>query len=200
MKILVIGGNGIIGSAVVHALKPRHTVLVAGKTRGDVQVDITQESSIEQLYKEVGSLDAVIACAGHVHFGAFPEMSAAQYHIGLNDKLMGQVNLVRHGLAHLAPGGSFTLTSGILNVDPIQYGSSAAMVNGALEGFIKSAAIEMPKGYRINLVSPTVITQAMPDYEPYFRGFVPAPAELAALAYMKSVEGLQTGQVYRVGY
>jgi hypothetical protein len=56
----------------------------------------------------------------------------------------------------------------------------------------------MPRGLRINAVSPGVITEAMPDYAPFFRGFEPVPAARAALAYAKSVEGAQTGQVYRV--
>jgi hypothetical protein len=56
----------------------------------------------------------------------------------------------------------------------------------------------MPRGLRINVVSPGVIEEAMAVYAPYFRGFEPVPAARAALAYAKSVEGHQTGQVYRV--
>ena len=111
---------------------------------------------------------------------------------------MGQINVVLAGLHRINDGGSFTLTSGILNRDPIQYGSSAAMVNGAIDGFVKSAALEMPRGIRINCVSPTVISEAMEGYAPYFRGYQPVTAARAALAYSKSVEGLQTGQIFTV--
>ncbi len=72
------------------------------------------------------------------------------------------------------------------------------MVNGAVNAFVAAAAIEMPRGQRINVVSPGVIEEAMGDYAPFFRGFEPVPAARAALAYAKSVEGAQTGQVYRV--
>jgi NAD(P)-dependent dehydrogenase (short-subunit alcohol dehydrogenase family) len=111
---------------------------------------------------------------------------------------MGQVNLVLIGREFIADGGSFTLTTGVLDSDPIRMGTSASMVNGAVNAFVVAAAIEMPRGLRINAVSPGVITEAMPDYAPFFRGFEPVPAARAALAYAKSVEGAQTGQVYRV--
>ena len=105
-----------------------------------------------------------------------------------------------HGLAYINEGGSFTLTSGILNRDPIRYAASAAMVNGALEGFVTAAALELPKRARINIVSPNVLAESMDKYETFFRGYKPVSAFEVALAYEKSVEGLQTGQVYTVGF
>jgi NAD(P)-dependent dehydrogenase (short-subunit alcohol dehydrogenase family) len=116
--------------------------------------------------------------------------------VGLNSKLMGQVNCVLIGLDYMNDLGSFTLTSGILNHDPIAAGASAAMVNGAIDGFVTSAAIEMPRGIRINAVSPTVVTEALNQYGPYFRGFEPVPVQRVAHAFSKSVEGLQTGRIY----
>ena len=107
-------------------------------------------------------------------------------------------DLVLIGRALLPDSGSFTLTTGILDSDPIRQGSSASMVNGAVNAFVMAAAIEMPARQRINAVSPGVITEAMGDYAPYFRGFEPVPAARAALAYAKAVEGAQTGQVIRV--
>jgi NAD(P)-dependent dehydrogenase (short-subunit alcohol dehydrogenase family) len=111
---------------------------------------------------------------------------------------MDQVNLVLIGRDYLSDGGSFTLTTGVLDTDPIREGTSASMVNGAINAFVAAAAIEMPRGQRINVVSPGVIEEAMEVYAPFFRGFEPVPAARAALAYAKSVEGAQTGQVYRV--
>ena len=112
---------------------------------------------------------------------------------------MGQVNLLLIGREYANDGASFTFTSGILNRDPIRTGASAALVNGALDAFVKAAAIELPRGLRINSVSPTVLLEAMGSYAPYFRGYKPAPAADVALAYAKSVEGLQTGQTFIVG-
>lgn len=199
MKIIVIGGTGTIGKAIVKELSPRHEVLIVGHQHGDFQVDITDKKSIETCYESIGNVDAVIAATGQVKFLALTQMTSEQYQIGLNSKLMGQINLVLIGLKYINDGGSFTLTSGILNHDPIVYGSSAAMVNGGLDGFVRSAAIEMPRNIRINVVSPTVVTESMGSYAEYFRGFVSVDVATVALAYSKSVEGAQTGQVYRVG-
>lgn len=198
MKILVVGGNGTIGSAVAQELSSRHEVKIVGSQSGDLVCDITSSESIEKMYQKAGTFDAVVSAVGNTHFEDFCHMTVEKYQIGLNHKLMGQVNLVLIGCKYIKDKGSFTLTSGILNHDPIRTGSSASMVNGALEGFVKAAAIEMPKGIRINLVSPTVILESMDKYAPYFRGFAPVSASKAALAYSKSVEGLQTGQVYQV--
>lgn len=199
MKIIVLGGKGTIGSAVVKELSVRHEVLIAGRHEGDLICDMNSEESIHNMFVEAGNFNALIATAGHVHFEDFSEMTAAKYQIGLTDKLMGQVNLVLIGSKFIQDKGSFTLTSGILNDDPIRTGSSAAMVNGALEGFVKGVAIELPRQIRINVVSPTVILESMGIYGDYFRGFNPVPVDRVALAYSKSVEGLQTGQIYHVG-
>ena len=198
MKILVVGASGTIGRAVVAELGGRHEVISAGRTSGDVQLDITESTSIRSAFEKVGSIDAVVSASGSVKFAPFGEMQEADYAVGLNDKLMGQVNLVLIGRDYVSDGGSFTLTTGVLDTDPIVEGSSASMVNGAVNAFVAAAAIEMPKGQRINVVSPGVIEEAMDVYAPYFRGFEAVPAARAALAYAKSVEGAQTGCVYQV--
>jgi NAD(P)-dependent dehydrogenase (short-subunit alcohol dehydrogenase family) len=111
---------------------------------------------------------------------------------------MGQVNIVLIGREYIQDQGSFTLISGILSDDPIRTGSSASMVSAAIDGFVKAAAIEMPRGIRINAVNASVIAEAMDVYGPYFLGFPSVPASKVALAFSKSIEGAQTGQVYRV--
>ena len=198
MRVLVVGASGTIGRAIVTELENRHDVVSAGRTSGAVRLDITVEESIRSTFEKFGSVDAVVSASGSVKFAPFGEMSHDDYTLGLEDKLMGQVDLVLIGRDYVSEGGSFTLTSGVLDSDPIVAGTSASMVNGALNSFVRAAAIEMPRGQRINVVSPGVIEESMDAYAPFFRGFEPVPAARAALAYAKSVEGAQTGQVYRV--
>lgn len=198
MKVLLVGASGIIGRGIDAELSQRHEIVRASRSSGDVNVDLTDIASIRAMFAKVGKVDAVISATGKVHFGDFSEMDDDKYRIGINDKLMGQVNLVLVGRDHVADSASFTLTTGILSKDPIRYGSSASMVNGAIESFVRSAAIEMKPGLRINAVSPGVILEAMEGYAPYFRGHDPVPAARAALGYAKSVEGLQTGQVFEI--
>lgn len=199
MKILLIGAQGTIGSAIHRELSPRHEIVEIGRKSGDYQVDISDSASIRQLFEQTGSFDALICAAGNVKFAALAEMSENDFALGLQDKLMGQVNLLLIGREYANDGASFTFTSGVINREPIRTGSSAALVNAALDGFIKAAAIELPRGLRVNSVSPTVLEEAMDKYAPYFRGFKPVAGADVALAYAKSVEGLQTGQTYIVG-
>jgi NAD(P)-dependent dehydrogenase (short-subunit alcohol dehydrogenase family) len=199
-KVVVIGATGTLGRAVVAELKVRHEVIEVGATRGAYQVDSTNPASIEKLFVQTGKVDAIVTTIGKVHFGPLPDMTVDQFWVGLRDKLMGQINVVLLAQQYLNDGGSFTLTSGILADEPIREGASATSVNLALEGFVRGAAIELPRGIRINLVSPTVLEESMEAYAPYFRGFEPVSAARAALAYSRSVEGAQTGRVYRVGY
>jgi NAD(P)-dependent dehydrogenase (short-subunit alcohol dehydrogenase family) len=198
MKILIVGASGTMGQAVVDELKQRHDIVTAGRESGDQRVDITDLASIRALFDKVGKVDAVVSNAGTVHFGPLLEMTPEQLNVGINAKLMGQVHLALEAAKHLNPGGSVTLTAGTLSKDPIRFGASASLVNSALEGFARSAALEFPAGTRINVVSPSVLSESMGAYGPYFRGYAGVPASRVALAFSKSVEGAQTGQVYFV--
>ena len=198
MKILLIGAGGTIGSAVDKELSQRHEVIRIGRTSGDFHVDISDSASIRKLFEQTGKFDALVCAAGNVTFAPLGEMSEDSFALGLKDKLMGQVNLLLIGREFANDGASFTFTTGVLSHDPIRSGASAALVNGALDSFVRAAAIELPRGLRVNSVSPTVLLEAMDGYAPYFRGYKPVPAAEVALAYAKSVEGFQTGQTFHV--
>lgn len=198
-RIVVIGATGTLGHAVTAELKARHEVIEVGATRGQYQVDSTDPASIERLFQKIGKVDGVVTTTGKLHFGPLADMTVEKFWIGLRDKLMGQINVVLGAQQYVNDGGSFTLTSGIVGDEPIREGANATTVNLALEGFVRGAAIELPRGIRINVVSPTVLTESLESYAPYFRGFEAVTAQRAALAYLRSVEGAQTGRVYRVG-
>jgi NAD(P)-dependent dehydrogenase (short-subunit alcohol dehydrogenase family) len=199
MKILLIGAGGTIGSAVDKELSQRHEIVRIGRKSGDFQVDISDSASIRKLFEQTGKFDALICAAGNVTFAPLADMTEESFALGLKDKLMGQVNLLLIGREYANDGASFTFTTGVLSHDPIRSGASAALVNGALDSFVRGAAIELPRGLRVNSISPNVLVEAMGKYAPYFRGFKPVPAADVALAYAKSVEGLQTGQTIHVG-
>ena len=199
MKILLIGASGTVGSAVDKELSARHEIIRIGRTRGDFQVDISDSASIRALFGKTGKFDALVCAAGNVTFAPLAEMDAQSFALGLQDKLMGQVNLLLIGREFANDGASFTFTSGVLSHDPIRSGASAALVNGALDSFVRAAAIELPRGMRVNSVSPTVLVEAMGSYAPYFRGYKPVAGADVGLAYAKSVEGLQTWQTFHVG-
>lgn len=197
-KILLIGASGTIGQAVLANLSARHEVITVGRTSGTHRADFSQPGSVAALFKAVGKVDAIVSTAGNLHFGPLAEMTAEQFNLGLQDKLLGQVQLALLGQHYLNDGGSITLTSGIVGIEPIRNGANATAVNAAIDGFVAAAAIELPRGVRINAVSPTLLTESVGSYGPFFPGFETVPAARAALAYQRSVEGGQTGRVYRV--
>lgn len=199
MRILVVGASGTVGQAAVKELGRRHEIVTAGRSSGELTVDLMSEDSVRAMYARLGKVDAVVSCSGHVHFGPVAGMTPEQFRKGLNDKLMGQVNLVLLGMDNVNDGGSFTLTSGILDRDPVRAGANAAAVNGAIGGFVKGAAIEMPRGIRINAVSPGLLEESAQKYDGFFPGHETVSSARVGLAFAKSVDGALTGQVISVG-
>ena len=198
MKIIVVGATGTIGGMVVNELSQRHDLIKVGGSGGDVQVDMASPESIRQMYQTTGKVDAVVSVAGQAHFGPLESLTQKEFDVGLRSKFMGQVQLVLLGMEWVNDGGSFTLTSGVLSHDPIPGGAAVSPINAAVEGFVVGASIEMPRGLRINGVSPGVLEESMDKIGSFFRGHVPVPGWKVALAYSKSVEGRLNGQVFSV--
>ncbi|BEE00339.1 short chain dehydrogenase [Aeromonas dhakensis] len=198
MKIVIVGASGTIGSAVSDLLAKDHQVIRVSHSQGDARVDMRDPASIRGLFAKLGQFDALVVASGSAAFNALTEMTDEEWQLGIQSKLMGQINLTRAAIPHLNDRGSITLISGILSEEPINWGASVTTINGAVEHFVKAAACELPRGLRINVVSPTVLAESMDKYASFFPGFVPVPAARVAQAYQKSVLGVQTGQVFRV--
>ncbi|MEZ6974134.1 MULTISPECIES: short chain dehydrogenase [Aeromonas] len=198
MKIVIVGASGTIGSAVSDLLAKDHQVIRVGHSQGDARVDMRDPASIKGLFAKLGQFDALVVASGSAAFNSLTEMTDEEWQLGIQSKLMGQINLTRAAIPHLNDKGSITLISGILSEEPINWGASVTTINGAVEHFVKAAACELPRGLRINVVSPTVLTESMDKYASFFPGFVPVPAARVAQAYQRSVLGVQTGQVFRV--
>lgn len=199
IKVVVIGANGTLGRAVQEALRGRgHEVVTASRKDADVHVDITDPESIRAMYDTVGPVDAVAVAAGSVPWKPLGELSTQDVRAGLEGKAVSQIELVRQGSVRLPAHASFTLITGILAREPLLTGSVASLVNGAVEAFVRAAAIELPGRQRINAVSPTVFEESMGIYGDTFAGFDAVPVARAANAYVKSVEGHRTGEIFQV--
>ena len=200
-KVIIIGATGTIGQAICEELERDCELIRVGNTSGEYTVDITSTDSIVSLYKKFPDVDAVVcAAARDVVFSPLIDMRKEDYVTSLQSKQLGQIDLVIQGLKLLKKNVSFTLTTGLLNADPIAAGTAAAMVNSAVEGFVHAAAIDMPEKQRINVVSPGLLLESFEKYGDFFSGYVPVPAAIVALAYRKSVMGHQTGQRIKVGW
>ena len=198
MKILVIGGAGTIGKRVVAHFKKEHDVILASRSSNTFPVDIAESDSIRTLFRNTGNVDAVICIAGEAKWAAFDELSESDFYIGIKNKMMGQVNLVKIAKEHLNPGGSITLTTGILGEFPVPMTTSAALVNGALHSFVLAFKQEFPKQPRLNVVAPGLVADAYEKYKDYFPGHAPVPMNRVVEGYKQSVLGTMHGELIRI--
>jgi NAD(P)-dependent dehydrogenase (short-subunit alcohol dehydrogenase family) len=188
MKIIVLGATGLVGRAVVAALRPRHEVVPVSRT-SPVNADLTEPASLDALF-EAGA-DAVVCCAANVPLRPLAELTDEQVLDDLRAKLLGQVALARRAARHLPVTGSITLTGGTFT-EPIPGSGLGALVNAGLEGFVRSAAAELTGGPRINVVSPGWISETLEAMgEDGRRGTTVA---VVAEAYRELVEGDATGR------
>ncbi|MCE7921425.1 MAG: short chain dehydrogenase [Haliscomenobacteraceae bacterium CHB4] len=196
MKIVIVGATGTMGKHLASAFEKDHEIVRVGKESGDILADITSTESIENLFKQIGSFDALISTAGPTYVGPWKNMTDKEFRKGIEGKLMGQVNLVLIGQHYINPKGSFTLITGALTHEPVLNFANASAANGAVEAFVRAAAIELENGVRINAVSPTVIEDS-PQYFPYFHGDIPVTMKQLEYGFRKSVFGANTGQVIK---
>jgi len=194
MRILLIGASGTIGVAVAQALAATHEVLSASRSKSPLKVDLMAVESLKQLLAQIGRVDAIVSTAGEAAFRPLLELSDADFSLGLTNKLMGQVNLVRHAVEALTDGGSFTLTSGILSRQPMVGGAAISLVNGGLEAFAHAAALELPRSIRINVVAPGWVTETLKMLK--MDTSTGTSAAEVAQTYVKCVEGDMTGEVF----
>ena len=198
-RIIIIGASGTIGKEVAKRLQEvgHEVVSVSRKSGGDFQSDISDKKSLEKLFKNIGSFDAVAMTAGEVAAAPFESLTDESYSFSIGSKLMGQINAVRTALPYINEGGSFTLVSGVLTDEPISGGTIGTLINGGVEGFVKAASHELPRGIRINCISPTVLTESE-AFHPFFPGFIPVDAWKVARDYERAISGVITGRIIKV--
>jgi NAD(P)-dependent dehydrogenase (short-subunit alcohol dehydrogenase family) len=197
VRIIVVGGAGTIGKAVVELLSARHDIVVAGRQSGDVRVDISSPDSVRDMYRQIGSFDALACAAGEAHFGPFETVTEDELALGVHSKLLGQIRLVLLGRSLISEGGSFTLISGYIFDDPIPEATSFAVANGGVEGFVRAAALSLERHIRINAVSPGMAQDSYEQFGPFNPGRVPVPMRDIASAFQRSIEGWRSGEVIR---
>ncbi|MFJ6670204.1 short chain dehydrogenase [Actinosynnema sp. NPDC091369] len=198
MRIIVVGGGGTIGRRVVPALRSRgHDVVVAARTSGDVHVDLSAPATIEVMYREVGPVDGVVSVAAHGELDEFGTLTSDALRENMRAKFFGQVDLVLTGRHHCSDGASFTLTSGIFADHAWPHVTGGGVISGALHSFTLSAAVELPRGMRINVVSPTITDDSVDAFGEHFPGLRPVPVDELVDHYLHCVEGTDTGRVIR---
>jgi NAD(P)-dependent dehydrogenase (short-subunit alcohol dehydrogenase family) len=196
-RIIIVGASGTMGQFMANLLEnENHEVIRASRTSPEIKVDTTSPKSIQEMYEKVGAFDALISTAGSTFVGPWKNLNDQTFRVGIEGKLMGQINLVLIGQNYINSNGSFTLISGALTNEPQLNFANASAANGGIEGFVRAAAIELKNGIRINAVSPTVIENS-PQYFPYFPGEIPTTMKQLEYCYKKSLFGAVTGQIIK---
>lgn len=196
MRILVIGATGLLGKEIMALLSEEHDLIGASRSSPSVSVDISDKQSILAMYKQVGTVDAVVCVGGTAKFAPLDTLTDDDFAFSLANKLMGQVNLVRYGVPHIAQGGSVTLTSGTLAQHPMLGGAAVSTVNAGIEAFGRAAALELQGKIRVNVVSPGWVWETLEAM-----GRDPAKgvrAAVVAQVYQKCILEDISGQVVSV--
>lgn len=204
MKILIIGATGTIGKEITKLSHDKGYRVIAASRNGDPSINIDDPVSLDQYFDHAPDFDAIICVAGSVNFGKVTELTDDQIELGINSKLLGQVNVVRKGLKKLKPKGVIILTGGFLAYNPWPETSNIAMVNAGLEGFVRAAALDLDEDKRVLIVHPpfikeTAIAMGM-DGTPWPTAATAAFTYLSCLANKLSgipifIEGYAPGQV-----
>lgn len=198
MKILIIGANGTIGKKLTPQLATQHEIITAGRNSGEVRVDISSEESIKEMFKQVKNVDACICIAASGPLDNFSTLTEKQLLEDFKGKLFGQMNLVLIGQNYLNNNGCFTLTSGIFADIPYKGVTGGAIISGGLHSFVLSASIELPKGLRINVVSPSMVEDSVADFGHLFPELKAVSMNQLVDAYEKTINENITGQILRV--
>jgi NAD(P)-dependent dehydrogenase (short-subunit alcohol dehydrogenase family) len=194
-KVIVVGATGRLGSVVVGGLKD-YEVIRAGRSGPDLKIDALDFESASAALATIGPFDALISCAGvRAPFKPFEELTMEDFAIGISNKCLSQLNLVKAAIPYLNENGSITLTSGIIGDEPILGGSAAAAANGALNMCVSTLAAEYAGKLRINIVSPSIIENSVEHYGMIFDGFEPTSEKRIVEAYRRTISAPISGRV-----
>ena len=198
MRVLIIGAGGTIGKKLTPRLRKNHDVITAGRSSGDVNVDISSQESIKRMFDKLPKVDACICIAASGPMDDFATITEDQLKTDMQAKLFGQINLVLIGQHYLNDNGCFTLTSGVFADVPYKGVTGGALTSGALHSFTLSASVQLPRNLRINVVSPGMAEDSAAAYAQNFPGLAVVPMESITDAYELTVEQEINGQILRI--
>ena len=192
MKIILVGAKGHIGQEVDKALSARHEIVRVGSRSGDVQCDYTDAADVQTMFTQIGAFDALITVVGNDSvFKPYAELAEADYLYGFERKFLSQIRLLKLGQPFVRDKGVFVFSSGFLSHYPHPMSGATGPLNAAIDAFVKITAPLLPRGIRLNVVSPA------PVVEPGREGRGLVTAQEAAQYYVEAVEGDMTGKVLR---
>ena len=192
MKIIIVGASGRIGREVDKALANQHEIVRVGAHGGDIICDYTDPSSVRSMFETVGGFDSLVSVAGgDSMFKSFQDLDDEDYRYGFERKFLGQVRLLRIGESFIRDNGSFVFTSGFLSHYPNPASIATGPLNSTVDTFVSNVAPLLPRGIRLNVVSPAPVVESSQERT----GLV--TAVVTAKYYVEAIEGDMSGKVLR---
>lgn len=192
MRILLIG-TGTIGGAIAEALEGKHEVVHASRHSSEAPLDIQKTDSIRETFARIGPVDAILCAAGSGAWKPLDQLTDDDFEMTLHYKLMGQVNVIREGLKIVKDGGVIVVTTGVLSQNPMPGSAAVSLANGGLESFGRAAALEAPRGIRVNVIAPPWVNETLQEMK--MTGVPGLPAATVAQAYVDQLTSKETGKV-----
>lgn len=175
--VVVVGGSSGIGLSTAElATREGADVIVASRNAAKldavaeklkaraIPTDVTDDASVESLFKRSGPIDHVIVTAAQLRTGPFKTVATDDVRATFEGKFWGAWRVAR--AAELRAGGSLTLVSGFLSIRPRPNSAVISAANAALEALARALALELAP-VLVNCVSPgiidTPIRAAMPE-------------------------------------
>ena len=224
--VLVIGGGSGIGlgiakgaaeegAKVTIASRDEKKITEAVKSFGGTGavLDVSEEANIERFFKEHSGFDHIAFTAGDtdgLSFGVLSDLDLKLAASRFNTRFWGAVAVAKHGAIHLPPGGSYTITNGMLAHKPRKGMPIVTASAMAAEGLTRGLALDLAP-VRVNCVCPGVIDtelfnrygdardemlKAMTQKQLIPRPGTPAEAAEAYLTCMRNT--FMTGQVLKI--
>lgn len=162
--VLVIGGSGSIGSAVVRsALSDGARVTGTGRHEDFPTIDgaawrvldVTEHGAVGSLLTDLGDVTDIVVAGAARPFASLADMSGDDLSSLVDSKLWGAFHVGRAAGGHLPDNGTLTFISGLLAAYP-DAASPVAAVSAAVEALARGLAVELAP-IRVNCVSPEAL-------------------------------------------
>lgn len=174
-RVLVTGGGSGIGQACARDFAAMgDAVTIAGRrmdaleeTKGDsdmhmMQVDVTDENSVNALFEE--PYDVVVANAGAGHAMPLAQMPTDVWNDTLAVNLTGVFFTFRAALQGMQPGGRLIAMASIASLKGGGNLAAYAAAKHGVLGLVRSVAVEVARsGITCNAVCPGFVDTAMAD-------------------------------------
>jgi NAD(P)-dependent dehydrogenase (short-subunit alcohol dehydrogenase family) len=225
-RILVIGGGSGIGLGVARgAVREGAKVLIASRDEKKVSevardigatsaaIDVRHEADVARFFKNQGVFDHIAFTAGDWERfapGALADLDLARAAERMTTRFWGAVAVAKHGATLLPPGGSYTITNGMLAHRPRKGMPTVTASARAVEGLAIGLAVDLAP-VRVNCVCPGLIeTEMWGKFPEGYRDLMmamtkrqlvqrPGRTDEAGEAYLTCMRNsFMTGQVIRI--